>query len=391
MAVASPVGSAPKSSYDADDVGKHLIQGGIEKVVELQLHAGHSRVVTMQKLANGDSALDAAGTEITTGGAGDFRGFHHRSRQVSPSTDGSWYASITGHDFEIQDEAMTHTSERWDNYNPFEEDAPWESVLDENGDTINHTSFTFEDGTVDDWRIVQSEQHAKNAATAVGEAFFTTDVNSVLMCVAFTAHLDDEVKYRAVTYRPPRLGNPMAEWWGEGQTERLADPADVTWLNQLWYRLTFKQSAPDDHWDGGDEMGVEMLEGADAPNYDLISRDSAGEVRGDFKVLKLPPGRFRVIVQCSHGLKAAVTGSGISAFDVLAATDDLLIRLEAGYGTVVQDPFGSDTTDTRRVSRFEEVMEQTTERQLTFIMAVQAALGTDDRDVTFYALVEQLS
>ena len=55
----------PKATYGADDVGKHLIEGGIEKVIVLEAHAGHSRVVTMQKLANGSSALDAAdGDEI---------------------------------------------------------------------------------------------------------------------------------------------------------------------------------------------------------------------------------------------------------------------------------------------------------------------------------------
>ena len=201
---------SPKATYDADDVGKHLIQGGIEKVVVLQAHAGHSRSVTMQELANGTSALLADGTEVTTGDAGNFRGFHHRNRQVSPDTDGSWYANITGHDFEIQDEAGTHTSERWDNYNPFESGAPWASITDAGGATITHVSFTFEDGTEDFWRVVQTEQHAKNATTAVGEAFFLTDVNKILMSVAFTPHEDDEVKYRAITYRPPGIDPQVA-------------------------------------------------------------------------------------------------------------------------------------------------------------------------------------
>ena len=126
----------------------------------------------MQTLADSTGVVDADGDVITTGTAGMFAGFHTRSRQIPAAMrlDGWWFAARSVGDFQIQDPLGTHSSQTWVNYNPFEDGEPWASVVDADGNTVTHAIFTFEDGTSDYWRIVQTEQHAKDAATAVGES-----------------------------------------------------------------------------------------------------------------------------------------------------------------------------------------------------------------------------
>ena len=56
-----------------------------------------------------------------------------------------------------------------------------------------------------DWRIVNSTGHAENFTTAVGEAFFVQNERRILMVIEYTAHADDEVRYKATPYRPPGI------------------------------------------------------------------------------------------------------------------------------------------------------------------------------------------
>ena len=56
-----------------------------------------------------------------------------------------------------------------------------------------------------DWRIVNSSGHAERFTTAVGEAFFVQNERLIRMVTEYTAHADDEVRYRAVPYRPPGI------------------------------------------------------------------------------------------------------------------------------------------------------------------------------------------
>ena len=192
---------SPQSAYDEDDVGKFLIEQDVEKHIIREFHAGHSRVVTLQTLADRDGELDADGADVTTN---MFRGFYRRPGRVPAAdrTDGSWFATTGTGDFEIQDPSGTHSSENWVNYNPFEAGEPWADIVDAGGDTITHVPFV-EDGYTDDWRIVQTAQHAMNLATSVGEAFVATSDKKIYMVVAYTAHLDDDVKFRAVPYKGP--------------------------------------------------------------------------------------------------------------------------------------------------------------------------------------------
>ena len=109
--------------------------------------------------------------------------------------------------FEIQDPTAFYSSEHWNSYNPFRGSGtrPWSTItLADGSTTLDHQPFTDPDtGIVSDWRIVNSSGHAERYTTAVGEAFFVQNERLVRMVIEFTEHADDEVRYRAVPYRPP--------------------------------------------------------------------------------------------------------------------------------------------------------------------------------------------
>ena len=169
-----------------------------------------------QDLANAASALDADGNNVTTGIAGDFLGiFANLSAVPTLSvTDGSWAGFVGSGDFEIQDPTAFYSSEHWNSYNPFRGSGarPWATItLADGTTTLDHAPFTDPDtGIVSDWRIVNSSGHAERFTTAVGEAFFVQNERLIRMVIEYTPHADDEVRYRAVPYRPPGI-DPLEE------------------------------------------------------------------------------------------------------------------------------------------------------------------------------------
>ena len=200
-----------KDEYDADDLGKRVWEHGIDKVIELVTQVGHSRVVAFQDLANASSALDADGNNVTTGVAGEFLGIFANLSAVPALSvvDGSWAGFVGSGDFEIQDPTAFYSSEHWNSYNPFRGTGtrPWATItLADGSTTLDHQPFTDPDtGVVSDWRIVNSSGHAERFTTAVGEAFFVQNERLIRMVTEYTAHADDEVRYRAVPYRPPGI------------------------------------------------------------------------------------------------------------------------------------------------------------------------------------------
>ena len=393
---------APKDEYDADDLGKRVWENGIDKVIELVTQAGHSRVVAFQELANAASALDADGNNVTTGIAGEFLGIFANLSAVPALSvvDGSWAGFVGSGDFEIQDPTAFYSSEHWNSYNPFRGSGtrPWSTItLADGTTTLDHEPFRDPDtDVVSDWRIVNSTGHAERFTTAVGEAFFVQNERKILMVIEFTAHADDEVRYRAVPYVASNAlrAHPMARWWGESQDSAHDDPATVTFLGDRYYRLTGKQAAPDEHWAGGSVMGVSLATGALAPNYDLITRDGAAEARGDFRVLDLPAGRFRVKVRLWSSADANVE-LGLFAYEVETGADDQLLFALPGYITAVNVPLSTGETDNVRIAEFNEILSFTDATQLTFIYV--GLVGTNngplvaaDKLVSFYIEVERL-
>ena len=69
---------------------KHLIENGVEKVVTVDFHAGHTRVVEMQVLADIGTALAADGSAHTTGDLGNFRGFYRQIGDILSADSNRW-------------------------------------------------------------------------------------------------------------------------------------------------------------------------------------------------------------------------------------------------------------------------------------------------------------
>ena len=178
---------------------------------------GHSRVVVFQNLANAASALDADGNNVTTGVAGEFLGIFANLSAVPALSvvDGSWAGFVGSGDFEIQDPTAFYSSEHWNSYNPFRGSGmrPWSTITlggwnhDARPRAVHRTRTR---GVISDWRIVNSSDHAERFTTAVGEAFFVQNERLIRMVIEYTAHADDEVRYRAVPYRPPELTLPVS-------------------------------------------------------------------------------------------------------------------------------------------------------------------------------------
>ena len=258
----------PKAVYTADDLHKHLIENGVEKEVIVDFHAGHTRVTTMQVLADIGTALAADGTPHTADALGNFRGWFRRPTDIpnADRVDGSWYCARGIGDFEIQDPTNLHATERWNNYNPFESGGPWEEVTDANGDTIAQVAYADEDGNINDWRIVDTLFDAENGVTAVGQCFVVLSTYEVLMCVAYTAHAAESADYRAITYIPPGTVKSIVRFWGKDQTEAWPQSLLVKVITAP-YRLDFEGGTggiPNEILRGVD-TGIKLLALADYP------------------------------------------------------------------------------------------------------------------------------
>ena len=198
----------PKDEYVADDLGKFLIEHGVIKKVVLEAHAGHSRVVEFQTLANSAYAVDADDNRVVTGVAGEFLGFFANVSAIPALSidDGSWAAFTGAGDFEIQDPTAFYASEHWNSYNPFRGSGnrPWSTITLADATTQDHVAFTDPDtGLISDWRIVNITEHAERFTTAVGEAFFIQDEQKIKMVIAYTPHEAGEVQYVSEPYVAP--------------------------------------------------------------------------------------------------------------------------------------------------------------------------------------------
>ena len=247
---------ARKDEYTADDLGKRVWENGVDKIIVLEAHAGHSRVVEFQTLANAVSALDADGNNVAVGGAGDFLGFFPNISGIPALSiaDEKWAAIIGAGDFEIQDPTSFYSSEHWNSYNPFRGagDRPWATITLADATTQDHVPFTDPDtGVISDWRIVNTTGHAERFTTAVGEAFFIQDEQKIKMVIAFTPHEEGEVQYVSEPYYAPGTNRPLVRFWGVGQTSAengaipVAHAATATiGSNNFAYRYQFKGESP---------------------------------------------------------------------------------------------------------------------------------------------------
>ena len=344
----------PKDEYVADDLGKFLLEHGVLKHIVLEAHAGHSRVVEFQTLANAVSALDADGNHVSTGGAGDFLGFFPNVSGIPALSvaDEKWAAIIGGGDFEIQDPTGFYSSEHWNSYNPFRGsgDRPWATITLADATTQDHVAFTDPDtSVVSDWRIVHTTGHAERFTTAVGEAFFIQDEQLIKMVTAYTPHEAGEVQYVSEPYYAPGTRKPVGIWYGIGQTEEWPRNFPNTQTGSLLRRLAFAADGPHDGWDGGLDGVYDDIFVA-AADVDANIDAGAPAAATDNVVLTLPVGRYTVEVWFSIANTGGDQEAGLALARVTTGPDDHVLGFGIGFAAD-EETAGVETSVCRHVSQ----------------------------------------
>ena len=185
---------------------------------------------------------------------------------------------------------------------------------------------------------------------------------------------------------------PLGTWYGAGQTEPHAMPSARTFLAERYYRLTYESAAPNRHWDGGDSMGVSVLDSAGDSNYDLITRDSAGEALGDKRVIQFEAGRYRFKTRIWSSA-ADPLEMGLFVYRSVAGDDQMAWFASGGYNDPVNDPLGTGEMDNVRIVEFNEIIEHAATTHYTQILVIEdfdSQTITPDQDVSFYTEIERL-
>ena len=97
-------------------------------------------------------------------------------------------------------------------------------------------------------------------------------------------------------------------------------------------------------------MGALVLDGDAATDYDLITRDSAAELRGDKKVMQLTPGRYRFKTRVWSSATELLE-VGLFVYRSVSGTDTLAWFASGGYGEAVNDPLGVGETSNTSSAR----------------------------------------
>ena len=185
---------------------------------------------------------------------------------------------------------------------------------------------------------------------------------------------------------------PLGTWYGAGQTEPHAVPSARPFLAERYYRLTYESAAPNRHWDGGDSMGVSVLDSAGDSNYDLITRDSAGEALGDKRVIQFEAGRYRFKTRIWSSA-ADPLEMGLFVYRSVAGDDQMAWFASGGYNDPVNDPLGTGEMDNVRIVEFNEIIEHAVTTHYTQILVIEdfdSQTITPDQDVSFYTEIERL-
>ena len=339
----------PKADYDVDDVGKFIIENRLLKRIELYHQDGHAKMVGGMATPGTWHLL---GDEDEGGGAGaHFRGFHTRSRQISGEVADDFYASRTYGDFEI----YSTTPNRWDAYNPFEENSYWDSFTPVGGTAIDIDQ---------NFQVVDTREEAFDTITAAGQAFVVLTTREVIVAASYVAPAAEHTEYRAVLYIPPGIESGGSAgrtkvYYRESATERLGALTDLDSTYTSGYaRLAFNTAADEDLFDGGEIE--DFFVAAASVSADI---DARGGTAADGQVFELPVGFWSVQL-------AALTSSTSNA-----AGGMLLMRVASGADEIVAAAEQSWSSDTDAAG--------TTLDSTFFLNAVDVDVTDGDQ---FYAL-----
>ena len=231
----------PQGTYLTEHVNKFLVDNGNIKKVVREHHDGHAKRLVERPVR--ERGL-TSGTWMRVARAdAHFRGFQHRASDVTTPVTGDFYCEIGTWDFQV---FSSLSGSRWTNYDPFETGAYWASIFVLGVATI----------PAGGWLDVSTRALAFDDVTVLNSVYIIRNTHDIIMATAIVLPVAADEKIEPQLWKPP-VANPTAEWWGESQLEKYADPALVTFLVNLFYRLTYKQNEPDRYWNGGDMIGVE--------------------------------------------------------------------------------------------------------------------------------------
>ena len=200
-------------------------------------------------------------------------------------------------------------------YDPFADGEPWHEVTIAGAEV----DLNFRGG-VDHLRL------AFAAANGIGEAFANRGANEMVYASEFMAQTDGYDEFFRRVYIPPGAVRPIMEFWGEGQTKQFA--ANViahARTGGLYYRYAWVQENPN-HAIGYD-FGVRAVDATDVIGVDLLTGEAA---LGNQKVLKFPPGSYRLNFQANHNAPTDVS-LGAWLFCVTSMTDEIKGYYTSGY------------------------------------------------------------
>ena len=193
-----------------------------------------------------------------------------------------------------------------------------------------------------DWRIVNSTGHAERFTTAVGEAFFVQNERKILMVIEYTAHADDEVRYKAVPYYAPGVRKATAVFWGIGQTEAwpVGFPNEQTGI--LLRRMAFAADGPHEDWDGG---GDGLFDDFFVAAADVDSNIDAGSPAAatDNVVFSPPPGRYTIKAWWASDDPGGDQAQGLGLYRITAGNDDAVLAFPVGFKPDVTDAATTET------------------------------------------------
>ena len=243
-----------------------------------------------------------------------------------------------------------------------------------------------------DWLVVDST----DAGIQVGEppVYFRGALIRKNSGTGYTRLLAGDPARSAIVAIEFSGGGPAGTWYGEGQTTPHDAPSAKTFLGGRYYRLTYESNAPDRHFDGGDSMGASVLDSAASTNYDLITRDSANEGRGDKRVIQLEAGRYRFKTRVWSSA-ASLPEAALFVYRSVSGDDTLAWIASSGAGAEggVNDPLGIGETLNTRVIEFDEIISHAATTHYTQILVIESedgVIGVDDSNVSFYTEIERL-
>ena len=318
---------SPKNSYGAADVGKFLAENTLIKEVERTYHAGHGKLV-------GGTTTPGTWIELGSGtppsadeGGGDgahFRGWHHRTRQVTGEVTGDFVAIIATGDFEIFTDGTDPAlgSRGWRGYNPFEAGSYWATITDSAGAdfVVDGRGFT----------QVETLEEAFNQAENIGDAFTVRQTRQIVVNETVTHAEAEDTKYKAEVYYPPGTREPVGVFFGVGQTEEWPSDYPNTQTGISSRRMAFAADGPHDAWKGGHNFFDDIFVAAADVSSDIDVGSPAGAT--DNIVFTLPAGRYKIEVWWASSNTNADAELQLGLFEITSGIDDSVIGFATSNG-----------------------------------------------------------